>query len=217
MWKNPNWPLHETLYGNSKLWRNLGRTPAHVTVPKPFDIFTALELTSPQDVKAIIIGQDPYINGEAHGLAFSSQLGMTPSLRVIFDELEQEYSEKRTNPNLTDWAEQGVLLLNTILTTELGLTGAHKNYGWQPFVAEVVRYVINLQNPLVVMLWGGYARNFWSDTMKLVDADTEHIHLLSACHPQAENYGSCKFTGCNHFRKTNDYLVDHDLKPIKWL
>lgn len=212
-----NWPLEQNLMSNRRLWQSLSKTPANKLAPAPSDIFNSLEATAPEDVKVIIIGQDPYINGEAHGLAFSSQKGITPSLRVIFKELELEYGVKRTDPKLSDWASQGVLLLNTILTTELGITLAHKNYGWQKFTTEIVRYVVNLQNPVVVMTWGGHARNFWSDVVKSTDVDLTHVYNLDTCHPQAENYGSCKFTGCNHFRLANDWLCNHDRKPIKWI
>jgi uracil-DNA glycosylase len=212
---NPKWPLEQTLMNNRKLFNHLDKVPTSKIAPDYAHIFSSIDAVDPEDVKVIVIGQDPYINGEAHGLAFSSIKGMTPSLRVIFKELELEYGTIRTDPYLGDWADQGVLLLNTILTTELGHSAEHKNFGWQEFTMEIVRYVINLGNPIAVMLWGNYARNFWSDATKTMDAS--HIKLLSACHPQAENYGSCKFTGCNHFVKANEWLVENDLKPIKWL
>lgn len=170
-------------------------------------------MTPPDKTKVLILGQDPYINGEAHGLAFSSQLGVTPSLRVIFRELTR-VGIQRTDPNLTDWAEQGVLLLNTILTTKQGQSLAHKDFGWQEFTTEIIRHVISLQHPIVVMLWGRVAQDFYKTAVPGVH---DHVLVLKAYHPAAESRpGGYKFTGCNHFIDANEFLVQHGEQPIKW-
>lgn len=214
---NTSWPLMETWLGNDVLQKNLSTVPSSLLAPHPSNVFKALELTKPEDVKVLIVGQDPYIKGEAHGLAFSSMQKMTPSLKIVFKELEIEYGTRRFDTDLTSWAEQGVLLLNTILTTELGKTLAHGNFGWQQFTTEVARYVINLGNPLAVMLWGVQAQEFWAEVTSRIDVPLDKILLLNACHPQAENYGSAVFTGCGHFQQANHWLVQHDKTPINWI
>lgn len=197
-----------------KVLNNLHKVPASKLAPRAEEVFTALDLTKPQDVRVIIIGQDPYIRGEAHGLAFSSRTKVTPSLRVIFKELARSGYSRRS-PLLTDWAKQGVLLLNTILTTELGTSLAHKEFGWQEWTQSIVQYIVQLEEPLVVMVWGAYARDFWNIVKKRI-TDLSHVRVLDACHPQAENYGGACFTGCNHFADANKWLTQHGLNPIIW-
>jgi uracil-DNA glycosylase len=210
-----HWPLKETALSNTKLLNNLKVVPAASLAPAPENIFKALELTAPNDVKVIALGQDPYIRGEAHGLAFSSQKGITPSLEIIVKELERT-GFTRYNTDLTDWAQQGVLLLNTILTTKLGLSLAHKAFGWQEFTKEVVRHVLVLGNPIVIMLWGNVAKEFYASVIKGLDIDLSHVKVLTAVHPVAEFRGSGKFVGCNHFVLANEWLELHNLSPIKW-
>lgn len=220
---NSAWPLWEAFTGNKRLQDYLSRVPAEKLAPAPQNVFRALELTAPEDVKVIIIGQDPYIRGEAHGLSFSSPGKMTPSLRIVFEEVREEYMkdswvEWEPNTDLTRWATQGVLLLNTVLTTELGVTLAHEKFGWQDFTKEVVRYVINLGNPMSVMLWGKHAQEFYSSALDKTIGPSPQIQVLNSVHPQAQNYNpSKKFVGNNHFRKANDWLASHGKSPINWL
>lgn len=210
------WPLLETYRGNLKLIQKLSEVPGSNLAPAPWNVFKALESTSPEKVKVIIVGQDPYIRGEAHGLAFSSQKGMTPSLDIIFKELEREGFHQK-DPNLIRWAEQGVLLLNTILTTKLGESLAHEKFGWQQFTKAVVRYVINLGQPVLLMLWGNHAKDFWLSIRKTISTDSQvHIGVLYSVHPIAESRGSGKFTGNDHFKLANEWLEEHGQTPINW-
>lgn len=212
------WPLFESYTNNKRLQENLSKVPASKLAPDPGNIFRALELVAPEDVKVIIIGQDPYIRGEAMGLSFSSPLKMTPSLNVVFKEIEFEYGHKRFSTDLTSWAEQGVLLLNTILTTELGTSMQHAGFGWQDFTQEVVRYAITLGSPISVLLWGRPAQEFWDEVLDKVHDPIPQIQALTAYHPQAQNYDATKkFVGCGHFRQANNWLVQHDKTPINWL
>jgi len=216
---NTNWPQLKdfTTPVIRRVLQRLSMVPEDKMAPKAEDVFNALNLVSPQDVKVIIIGQDPYIRGEAHGLAFSSKTKVTPSLRTILKELERS-GFIRKNPDLTDWAQQGVLLLNTILTTELGTSLAHKNFGWQEWTASIVQHVVHLGNPIAVMIWGTHARDFWKTVVTRVGDDLSHVRVLDTCHPQAENYPGNKecFTGCNHFVYANEWLELNGLNPIKW-
>lgn len=182
--------------------------------PQPNQVLEALKLTAPKDGKVVIIGQDPYINGEAHGLAFSSQAGVTPSLQVIFEELAR-CGYPRTNPDLTSWAEQGVLLLNTILTTQRGLSLAHDDYGWEDFTASVLKHVAYSEEPLVVMTWGSVARNFYT---KAIPKKPPNILHLDAVHPVAQHRkpSEYRFVGCNHFVQANEWLAAHHKQPITW-
>ena len=212
------WPqlINFTTPSIIRILNKLGNVPADVLAPSGADVFNALKLTSPDDVKVIIIGQDPYIRGEAHGLAFSSQLGMTPSLEVMFNELTRS-GFIRSNPNLTDWAEQGVLLLNTILTTQKGISLAHEDYGWQEVTKSVVEYAIYLENPIVVLLWGQHARDFWFQIVRDVGTPALHnVHVLTSCHPVAEKRNGICFTGNNHFLLANEWLKEQGATPINW-
>lgn len=210
------WPLLETYRGNLKLIQNLSEVGGSTLAPHGSKVFEALRLTSPENTKVIIIGQDPYISGEAHGLAFSSQKGMTPSLSIVFKELERE-GFKQKSLNLTRWAEQGVLLLNTILTTRLGESLAHEKFGWQQFTKAVVRYVINLGQPVIILLWGNHTKDFWLSIRKTIPLDSlTSVGILYSVHPVAEARGSGKFTGNDHFKLTNEWLEEHGQTPINW-
>lgn len=171
----------------------------------PFhQIFRAYELTAPQDVKVVILGQDPYPGkGQATGLAFSSGDGTTPySLVEIFKALEDEGFGKRTNPVLDDWAAQGVLLVNTVLTTRIGEIKAHSNIGWQKFVAKTLNY---LGDQPIYMLWGKDAQSFELDFNQSV-----HIHTN---HPASVRYGN-KFEP--DFTQVNERLERAGKTPIIW-
>lgn len=191
---------------------------AAVLCPKPTDIWNALRVTSFEQVKVCILGQDPYINGEAHGLAFSSIKDITPSLRVIFKELSREFGHHRDEPNLTDWASQGVLLLNTCLTTVRGQSGAHSDIGWEKLTGYILSILARRKTPTVFMAWGKDAKAIIERYVLPNIKGSEHL-ILKAIHPQAENYGdgTYTFTGCGHFRKANEFLGEHKRGRIKWV
>jgi uracil-DNA glycosylase len=186
--------------------------------PEPYDVFNAYRSTPPSKVKVVIMGQDPYPRNEAHGLSFSSkQPGIPPSLRIIFRELELSGYGTRTDANLQDWADQGVLMLNSILTTTYRIAGAHKDWGWQNFTGKTLEYLRTLDQPMVFLGWGAYAQALYADYF-LTKTRGPSL-MLSACHPQAENYsgGRTRFTGCGHFIEANRFLQEYNLSPIKWV
>jgi uracil-DNA glycosylase len=190
---------------------------AAVLCPKPADIWSAFRTTSFVDTRVCIIGQSPYHDGTATGMAFSSS-HITPSLKVIFKELQREFGNKRENPNLTDWAEQGVLLLNSALTTVRGDASAHSGIGWEKFTGYVLSLLARRKTPTVFMLWGKDAQAV-GERYIIPNMHGSHHLILKAIHPQAENYsnGQWSFTGCGHFRKANDFLGDHKRGRIKWM
>lgn len=193
------------------------QVPNEDLCPKRENIFKAFESTPPEDVKVIICGLDPYTSvPPAHGLSFSCETGkVPPSLRIIFNELHRcgIHKEKRTNPNLLDWAAQGVLLLNTVLTTERKKTLAHGSWGWQTFTGRVLSYLAEQAKPIIFLSWGNDALNSMS---KYVQPYLKKGIVLQCCHPAAELYGRMKFTGNNQFVFANQYLIDHGLTPIQW-
>ena len=175
-------------------------------------IFRAFELTPVQEVKVVILGQDPYHNpGEAMGLSFSVPDGvrMPPSLRNIFREIETDLGIRMSGrPNLENWARQGVLLLNSILTVEAGQAASHQNIGWQEFTDAVIRYLNANCSGIVFLLWGSFARS------KSALIDPSRHHVLEAAHPSPLARGA--FFGCRHFSKTNSILVSEGKTPINW-
>ena len=181
--------------------------------PPERDVFNALNLTKFDDIKVVILGQDPYIHfGEAHGLCFSVQSGdLPPSLKNIYKELNNEfgYPIPQKNGNLTKWAKQGVLLLNSVLTVENGKSFSHKGHGWETFTHEVVKKVAQKDTPVVFMLWGGGARSI------VKDIDLSRHYVLTCAHPSPLSAFN-GFFGCNHFKLCNDYLIKHNQKPIDW-
>lgn len=170
-------------------------------------IFRAYELTAPNNVKVVVLGQDPYpTKGQATGLSFSSGNGTIPySLQEIFKALELEGFGKRTNPVLDDWAAQGVLMLNTVLTTRVGEIKAHANIGWQKFVAHTLN---SLGGEPIYMLWGKDAQKFVLD-----EIDFNHAYIIDTNHPAAVRYGS-RFQP--NFRQVNEVLVKAGKTPIIW-
>lgn len=186
-------------------------TEQAMLAPPLKDIFNAFRLCPPSKTQVVIIGQDPYPEpGVAHGLSFSTAKGKTPmSLRIIFNEL-RESGWERTNPNLTDWAEQGVLLLNSVLTTRQKETFAHRKKGWEVFTAYVLGELAKLPQNIAIMAWGAAAQEL--TTQYVPPADNRL--LLYACHPMAQQYsgGRTKFVGCRHFVKANDFITT----PINW-
>lgn len=186
---------------------------AHTVYPNMYDIFNALKYTSFADTKVVIIGQDPYHGpGQAHGLCFSVKKGVEPppSLKNIFQELQSDLGI--TPPNhgeLTVWARQGVLLLNTVLTVREHMPNSHKGHGWEEFTDRVIALLNEKQTPVVFLLWGANARN----KAKIV---TNPIHIkLEAPHPSPLSaYNG--FFGCRHFSKANDWLIKTGQSPIDW-
>ena len=179
--------------------------------PKFENIFKALELTDYLDVKVVIIGQDPYHNPEeAHGLAFSSKLKRYPaSLRNIYRELESDLDIKRETGDLSDWANQGVLLLNTILTVRKNQPNSHKNCGWLDFTNQIIKVLNDREEPIVFVLWGDNA------IRKKDFITNKHHHVLTSPHPSplAAYRG---FFGNKHFSKINQILKNNNQEIIRW-
>ncbi len=181
--------------------------------PPMNDIFNALKYTSFSDTKVVIIGQDPYHReGQAHGLCFSVQKGVTPppSLKNIFKELASDIGKPiAPHGELTDWAKQGVLLLNNVLTVREGQPTSHKGQGWEIFTDRVINELNKKETPVVFLLWGAHAQ-------KKAEIITNPIHYkLSGVHPSPLS-ASRGFFGCQHFSKTNYLLQKNGLKPINW-
>lgn len=185
----------------------------HKTVyPEYKNIFNALKLTDYNQVKVVILGQDPYHGErEAHGLSFSVQAGVTmpPSLRNIFQELYGDLEIKRANTDLTDWACQGVLLLNSIMTVVANTPLSHKGKGWEQFTDKVIEILGQRDEPLVFILWGSYARS-----KKELIRNPKHL-ILESVHPSPLS-ASRGFFGSKPFSKTNDFLKSHGQEPIEW-
>lgn len=175
-------------------------------------IFNAFNTTPFDDVKVVILGQDPYHNpGEAMGLSFSVPKGMKipPSLRNIYKELYDDLGcTIPDHGDLSEWASQGVFLLNAILTVEKNKAGSHRDIGWQKFTDEVIHTLSNEKINLVFMLWGNFAKSKKS----LIDS-SKHL-VLEAAHPSP--LAGNAFSGCRHFSKANQYLSTHGIQPIDW-
>ncbi|MCL2371903.1 MAG: uracil-DNA glycosylase [Defluviitaleaceae bacterium] len=180
--------------------------------PGMFDIFNALKLTSFGDVKVVIVGQDPYINpGEAHGLAFSVLPGAKtpPSLQNIFKELATDIGcTLPNNGHLVHWANQGVLLLNNVLTVRAKASRSHAGRGWEIFTAAVLEKLNQRKKPLVAMLWGNDAK-----AKGQIFNNPQHL-VLQAAHPSPLAGG--KFFGCRHFSRANEFLAGHGIDGIDW-
>jgi uracil-DNA glycosylase len=181
--------------------------------PKGSEWFRALDLTPLEKVRVVILGQDPYHGeGQAHGLCFSVQPGVRPppSLVNIYKELE---SDLGLNPPrhgfLEHWASQGVLLLNSVLTVEMGHAASHRERGWERFTDRIVREVNAKAEPVVFMLWGSYAQK------KASFVDTSRHLVLKAAHPSPLSAHS-GFFGCRHFSKANAFLEAKGLEPVDW-
>lgn len=178
------------------------------------DIFSAFNNTSFEEVQVIILGQDPYHNeGQAHGLSFSVPKGITPppSLKNIYKEISQSTGviKDTTVGNLNSWAEQGVLLLNAVLTVEKNKPGSHANKGWEEFTDYVIQTISLRKEHCVFILWGKYAQK----KINLIDG-SKHLILTSA-HPSPFS-AHLGFLGNNHFNLTNEYLQNHGKEPIQW-
>ena len=182
--------------------------------PGMYDIFNAFKYTSYDNVKAVIIGQDPYHGvGQAHGLCFSVKKGVAPppSLVNIFKEIKEDVGIDNTGKHgeLTKWAENGVLLLNNVLTVREGCANSHKGMGWEEFTDDVIKLLNEREKPMVFLLWGANARA----KTKII---TNPNHLILTCaHPsQLSAYNG--FFGCRHFSKANAFLKSHGIEEIDW-
>lgn len=181
--------------------------------PNMYDIFNALKLTPYNDVKAVILGQDPYHEpNQAHGLAFSVKDGVEPppSLKNIYKELNTDLGLPIPKKgDLTKWAEQGVLLLNTSLTVRRGQANSHRGKGWEIFTDSIIKIMNEREKPVVFILWGANAR------AKTALITNPNHKILTCAHPSPLSaYNG--FFGCRHFSKCNDFLKEKGIEPIDW-
>jgi len=181
--------------------------------PRASEWFRALDMTPLEDVRVVILGQDPYHGpGQAHGLCFYVQPGVRPppSLVNIFKELESDLGIKPARHGfLEHWAKQGVLLLNSVLTVEMGRAASHRDRGWERFTDAIVAQVNAKPEPVVFMLWGSYAQK------KAAFVDTRKHLVLKAPHPSPLSAHS-GFFGCRHFSKANAFLESRGIDPVDW-
>ena len=181
--------------------------------PDMYDIFNALRFTSYSRVKAVILGQDPYHGpGQAHGFCFSVKQGVEPppSLKNIFKEIQDELGISPPNHGeLTAWAKQGVLLLNTVLTVRAGQANSHRGLGWETFTDRVISLLNERNNPMAFLLWGANARQ----KTALI---TNPNHLVLTCAHPSPLSAYNGFFGCGHFKACNEFLKQHEMEPIDW-
>ena len=185
----------------------------HIIYPAGEQIFAALNATPLDKVKVVILGQDPYHGpNQAHGLSFSVPVGVPipPSLINIYKELQEDLNCKMPlHGNLTQWAEQGVLLLNSVLTVEHSKAASHKGKGWEEFTDQVIRVLDQNTQHVVFLLWGAYAQR----KGRVIDRD-RHL-VLQTVHPSPLS-AYRGFLGCQHFSQANSYLEKHKREPINW-
>lgn len=176
-------------------------------------IFNALKLTSYENTKVVIVGQDPYHGeGEAHGLSFSVQKGVKipPSLQNIYKELYDDLGiPPKDNGDLTGWAKEGVLLLNAVLTVEKDKAASHRNLGWEPLTDYIIKLLNKKDTPVVFILWGNFAK----EKAKFI-TNPNHF-IITSPHPSPFSAYS-GFFGSKPFSKTNNYLIQKNVKPIDW-
>lgn len=185
-----------------------------IIFPQELDIFNAFKFTPLSKTKAVIVGQDPYHgDGQAHGLSFSVQEGVKvpPSLKNIYKELEREEIGFNTphHGHLKAWADQGVLLLNNVLTVEKSLAGSHQKKGWEKFTDKVIEVLLEKKNPIIFMLWGKPAQK------KCKVIRDSHHKILESVHPSPLS-AYRGFLGCDHFKKCNELLIESRQSPINW-
>ena len=188
------------------------KADGQVIYPPGSQIFRAFDLTPVEQVKVVILGQDPYHGpGQAHGLSFSVPVNVPapPSLKNIFKEIETDLGVQMSGyPDLEKWARQGVLLLNAVLTVRGGQAASHSKIGWQEFTDAVIRYISDNCEGVVFMLWGNFARS----KAELIDR-SKHV-VLEAAHPSPLARGA--FFGCRHFSRANEALASFGRTPIDW-
>lgn len=185
----------------------------HKTIFPPYNnIFDALRFTDYDEVKVVILGQDPYHGlGEAHGLSFSVKEGvaMPPSLQNIFKELNNDLGIKRNKSDLTDWAKEGVLLLNSIMTVEKDKPLSHKDKGWEIFTDTIIKKLNDREKPVIFVLWGSFARS-----KKELITNKRH-KIIESVHPSPLS-AHRGFFGSRPFSKINNYLKEMNEKEINW-
>lgn len=202
-----NTPYFETLWENVK--QNYATSKCF---PPKGQIFRALELTPFEEVKVVIIGQDPYHNdGQANGLCFSvsENVAAPPSLKNIFTELQDDLGIERTKKELDDWAKQGVLLLNATLTVKAHSPNSHKDLGWEQFTDFIIGQIAARKEHVVFVLWGAFAQK----KEALIDASRHYV--IKSAHPSPFSVYR-GFYGSKPFSKINAYLESKDLTPISW-
>ena len=197
-----------------KLFEFIGQEYSRTTVyPPGDDIFNAFHMTPLKNVKVVIIGQDPYHEpGQAHGLSFSVKPGVDipPSLENIYKELQTDCGcYIPNNGYLVKWAEQGVLLLNAVLTVRAHAAASHRGKGWEEFTDAAIRILNEEDRPIVFLLWGSFARS-----KKEMLTNPKHL-ILEAPHPSPLS-AYRGFFGCHHFSKANSFLTENGLTPIDW-
>ena len=185
----------------------------YTVYPNMYDIFNALKYTALKDTRVVILGQDPYHGpNQAHGLCFSVKKGVEPppSLKNIYKEIESDLNIKQADHGeLTAWAQDGVLLLNTVLTVRQASPNSHKGKGWEQFTDKVIKTVNDNADPCVFLLWGANAKAKAS-----LITNKKHL-VLSTVHPSPLSaYNG--FFGCKHFSKTNEFLIKNNRKPVNW-
>lgn len=183
-----------------------------IIFPSYNNIFNALRYTDYDKVKVVILGQDPYHgDGEAHGLSFSVQEGIKrpPSLNNIFKELRNDLGIIRTKNDLSDWAKQGVLLLNSIMTVERNKPLSHKDKGWELFTDTIIQKLNERKNPVIFVLWGSYAKS------KKIYVTNPNHYIIESVHPSPLS-ASRGFFGSKPFSKINQILKQNGLQEIKW-
>ena len=214
---NKNWDIVLKDELKKEYFKNLGvfvknEYKTKICYPQYKDIFNALRYTDYDEVKVVILGQDPYHGeNEAHGLSFSvrDDVKRPPSLNNIFKELESDLGIKKTNNDLTNWAKQGVLLLNSIMSVVKDTPLSHKEKGWEIFTDNIIKLLNEREQPIVFILWGGYARS----KKKLIT--NKNHYIVESVHPSPLSaYNG--FFGSKPFSKTNNFLISKNIIPIDW-
>ena len=225
--KNKEWKNALNSFLNTQNWQNIknkiiiDKKNGKIIFPKIEDVFNALNFFPPEETKVIILGQDPYHGDrEAHGLSFSVPNGVKKpsSLNNIFKELNLEYKKNREVTDLSDWASQGVLLLNSILTVERDLPKSHANIGWEYITTEIINIAISKSTACVIVLWGGTAQKTWENGIKdnKIKINSKcNLKILKSAHPSGL---SCYrgFIGNNHFKEINSFLLENNKNQIIW-
>ena len=212
-----NWDIILKDEYNKEYYRNMvkflnNEYKDKVIFPLKSNIFKAFSMTDYNEVKVVILGQDPYHGvNEANGLCFSVNDGvkLPPSLKNIFKELDSDLGVKNDKGDLSNWAKQGVLLLNTVLTVVKDTPASHKNIGWEILTDEVIKKINEKEEPVVFILWGNFARS-----KKKYIINSKH-YIIESTHPSPF---SCNngFFGSKPFSKTNDFLRNNNIKEIDW-
>lgn len=217
-WLGPLTPEFESPYMQAlRSFLVAEKTAGKQIFPKGSEWFRALDLTPLEHVRVVILGQDPYHGpGQAHGLCFSVRpdVRLPPSLVNIYKEIEADLGLPPARHGfLEHWAKQGVLLLNAVLTVQMGQAASHQGRGWERFTDAVIRLINTRPEPVVFMLWGSYAQKK-AAFVDSTDRGGRHL-VLKAAHPSPLSAHN-GFFGCRHFSKANVFLEEHGMKPIDW-